>query len=80
MGSFGILTGYKRLNNSVNGNPRFELYFEYEFPRITQSDAGCCFENTLRLLKSGDRIPVLFRTTRAGRVWDLEPYSESEGL
>lgn len=60
----------ERLNNSVNGNPRFHLHTS-EGIYTTQTDAACCYEIT----NYSNRAPVAvcLKLTRAGRVYGIEP-------
>jgi hypothetical protein len=69
----GTIVAAKRLNNSVNGNPRWDVTFRFldhkgreEFQILTtSSDAACSYdvENVLR-----SREIVVIGLTRAGRV------------
>lgn len=63
--------GYERLNNSVNGNPRFKLFAEGG-ALITSSDAACGYD--IQNGWAGVRGPRLARVTRtrAGRIATLE--------
>ena len=62
-----------RLNNSTNGNPRYELHTSDGNYR-TQSDAACAYDvaNIVRTIPHGETIPVTLHTTPAGRVWNIE--------
>lgn len=69
-----------RLNNSVNGNPRYTLHTtggNY----TTSSDSACAYDvqNILHGLR-GEAVRVTLHTTRAGRVWNIvkEPVSHLE--
>ena len=59
-----------RLNSSVNGNPRFRVYFTDGSVAETQSDAGFCYglENRENF---GMDVTVSF--TKSGRISDLRP-------
>lgn len=71
------LVSVTRLNNSVNGNPRFRLntlHGEY----VTQSDAACSYDvdNIARGIRTRDdgqavAVPVVLSLTPAGRVWNI---------
>jgi hypothetical protein len=71
------LVSVKRLNNSVNGNPRFRLNTLHgEF--VTQSDASCSYDvdNIARKIRQRDTgenvaVPVVLSLTPAGRVWNI---------
>ena len=60
----------KRLNSSVNGNPRFRVYFTDGSSAETQSDAGFCYglEN-----RENFGVDVAVRFTKAGKISDLRP-------
>lgn len=62
-----------RRNNSVNGNPRFDLHTS-DGTFTTQSDAACSYDvdNITRTIPRGETIPVVLHTTPAGRVWNIE--------
>jgi hypothetical protein len=66
--------GYRRLNNSVNGNPRFALIVDGG-ELTTSSDAACSYgiENgwTVNHTTKGERVAYM-TFTRAGRVATLE--------
>ena len=70
------LYGHMRLRNSVNGNPRFDL-FTADGRFRTQSDAACNYE-VENITRSTDRYPndkqadVILKLTRADRVWDIQ--------
>lgn len=71
------LVSVKRLNSSVNGNPRFRLNTTHgEF--TTQSDASCSYDvdNIARGIRQRDTgdyvpVPVVLSLTPAGRVWNI---------
>ena len=60
----------ERLNNSVNGNPRFRIYFTDGQTAVTQSDASIAYglEN-----RENIGVPVKVTATPAGMVWNVEP-------
>jgi hypothetical protein len=70
----------ERLNNSVNGNPRFDITFtdndgEFvtnQWTHRTSSDSSCNYEVT-NYANSGERIDVWL--TKAGRVYMMRPVS-----
>jgi hypothetical protein len=55
----------ERLNNSVNGNPRYRLYFADGSAHTTQSDSACTYD-VENLAKHGATLELTL--TRAGRV------------
>lgn len=63
-----ILT-MKRLPNSVNGNPRWQVWFSDGDVRITQSDSAVGFEINQPEYRNAD-IKVSF--SRAGRITMIE--------
>ena len=66
-----ILTA-RRLNCSVNGNPRFDITFfdgDGEYTYRTSSDSACNYD-VENLLHSRDRVNVY--VTRAGRVYRMD--------
>jgi len=64
------IVSLERLNNSVNGNPRFKIHTDGGW-YITSSDHGFCYsiENDWRGKDTRDAVLTL---TRAGRVCDLD--------
>lgn len=67
------VTGYTRLNNSVNGNPRFTLHTVDHGNYTTQSDSGVGYEIGNYFNRASDAAPVAvtLKLTRANRVWDI---------
>lgn len=68
----------ERLGTSVYGNPYFRLHLEDGTSVRTTIDAGINFsvENPENLNR-----PVIITTTKAGRVWDIQPVRKfSSGL
>lgn len=65
----------ERLNNSVNGNPRYRVHFTDGTSALTQSDAslGYCIGNP-----EYRDVPLEVITTKAGRIYDLKPVSAEE--
>lgn len=64
----------ERLNNSVNGNPRYRLITSSGSYQ-TQSDAACSYvvDNIARRIPNdGFGLAVTLTTTKAGRVWKIE--------
>lgn len=64
----------ERLNNSVNGNPRFRLITR-DGSFVTQSDASCSYDvdNIMReVRRNGGALFVRLSLTPAGRVWNIE--------
>jgi hypothetical protein len=68
----GTITSIERRNNSTNGNPAYEISYEYPLgsgsviSRRTQSDAACSYEVGNPDRRVGRK--VLFHLTRAGRI------------
>lgn len=60
---------FERLNNSVNGNPRFKVHTN-EGIFITSSDHGFVY-NVESGLNRRESRPATLTLTRAGRVEDL---------
>lgn len=60
----------ERLKLSVNGNPRFKIYFTDGRTATTQSDTSLSYS-----LENPENIgvPVTVTATPAGRVWNVEP-------
>lgn len=58
-----ILHGVTRLNNSVNGNPRFTLHTD-DGDFTLQSDAACGYEVT----NYSNRAPVAVKLTMRGKT------------
>lgn len=64
----GMISSVKRLNNSVNGNPRYEVTAEVqgegEITLVTKSDAqiGYTIDNKL----CGSELAMWYHKTRAG--------------
>lgn len=62
-----------RLNNSVNGNPRFKVHFDDGSSAITQSDASVNYDvENLAHCRNGHGYDVLVTFSRAGRITDME--------
>lgn len=61
----GRIAGMYRLNNSVNGNPRFAVSIEGHGAYVTSSDAALSYEIE-NLQRSGDVVE--WTLTRAGRL------------
>lgn len=66
------VTGYTRLNNSTNGNPRFKLHTVRDGDWTTQSDSGCNYSVSNDFNRASDSTPVhvTLQTTQSGRVFD----------
>jgi hypothetical protein len=60
----------ERLNNSVNGNPRYRVHFVDGTSMLTQSDAsiGYAIGNP-----EYQDVPLEVIATKAGRIYDLKP-------
>jgi hypothetical protein len=66
------LKGAVRLNNTVNGNPRFDL-ITADGDFMISSDSACSYdvENFVGRIRHGeDRVTLSL--TRAGRVWNIK--------
>lgn len=70
MNSIRRIDYLERLNSSVNGNPRFRVYFTDGSRSETQSDASFNYglEN-----RENFNTDVIVKWTRAGRIADLRP-------
>lgn len=65
----------ERLRSSVNGNPRYRIYFTDASMMDTMSDASINYGIKNPEYRNG---PVKVFTTRAGKVWNIEVWgSES---
>ena len=66
----------ERLNNSVNGNPRYRIAFEDDAVRgfRTSSDHGFCYAIGNPDLREGSLVRVQF--TRAGLISDMQPITQ----
>lgn len=73
----GEITGIKRLHNSVNGNPRYEVSIDWE-RFITASDHAFCFEIGNLGMRVGDRVE--YGLTRAGRLSGMRPFTVELGI
>ena len=67
----------ERKNNSVNGNPKYEVYYidsNGDFGHATtQSDAGFCYGITNDMRSASDpQVIAKLEFTKSGRVSDLE--------
>lgn len=77
------ITRAERLNNSVNGNPRYRLHFDDATTALTQSDSACAYELQNHAMIGGT---FEFTLTRAGRVCGirkvklLEPMNHGQAL
>lgn len=67
------VTGFTRLNSSVNGNPRFTLHTVEHGNYQTQSDSGVNYEigNLFNRASDAAPVPVTLKLTRASRVFDI---------
>lgn len=63
----------ERLRLSVNGNPRFRVTFDNGTVAQTETDAsiGYSIENP-----EYRDVPLRVFTTKAGRIWNLEPVKD----
>ena len=67
-----------RLNNSVNGNPRFVVHTtEGDFTISTDSACAYDVENLASRIKVGRPLPVVVKLTRAGRFFDISEDHEA---
>lgn len=65
-----IIDHLERLNNSVNGNPRYRVHFTDGTSALTQSDAAVSYGIGNPEFRG---VPVEFKLSRAGRIWDATP-------
>ncbi len=61
----------ERLNNSVNGNPRFRLHLDDATSVLTQSDASVNYDVGNLSYHKMIGVPVKLTLTRAGRVFGI---------
>jgi hypothetical protein len=61
----------KRLNLSVNGNPRFHFTFSDGTEATSMSDAAFCYAVGNPGMRTGDLVVLEF--TRAGRIRHMGP-------
>jgi hypothetical protein len=68
------VTGYTRLNNSVNGNPRYILHTVEDGDWTTQSDSGCNYEvrNDFDRATEAKPVAATLHTTPAHKVFNWE--------
>ena len=73
VGMLTSLHGARRLKNSVNGNPRFDLATS-DGVFTTQSDAAISYEieNMVHRIDSPEGLTVEMYLTKSGRVWDIK--------
>lgn len=64
------IASLERLYNSVNGNPRWHVYFTDGTDAITLSDAGIGYELNNPAFRDA---PVVFTFTRDGRIYHATP-------
>ena len=69
------ITKLNRMNNSVNGNPKYGVEFDSGKLGITSSDHGFCYGLTNR---ENFNCDVRVTWTRSGRVSNIEPVSDYE--
>ena len=60
----GIITDSKRLNNSTNGNPRFNLVID-GIMLTTKSDYAYCY-NIENLINKGCKVIIKYYETKTG--------------
>jgi hypothetical protein len=74
--SVRVIESVKRLNNSVNGNPRYRVTFTDGSSALTKSDSSVAYD-IQNLSHSRERGRDLLVTwTRAGRIEMLKPVPE----
>jgi hypothetical protein len=64
----------KRLNNSVNGNPRYQVTFTDGSSAITKSDSSCAYD--IQNIMSRNNLwmrNVAITWTKAGRIETITP-------
>lgn len=64
-----LISAYKRLDNSRNGNPRFEIFWGDGTRAVTSSDQSFCYAVGNPGMRQGDTVYVAF--TKAGRIEDM---------
>lgn len=62
----------ERLNNSVNGNPRFTFCLNGEEVVQSMSDASFCYAVGNPGMRAGDTVVI--ERTRSGRIRHMGPY------
>jgi hypothetical protein len=74
-----IIHTIERLNNSMNGNPRYCIGFADGSEAVTSSDASFCYAIGNPGMRAGCTVTMIF--TRAGRISHMEaaakPYQEA---
>jgi len=67
------IVGWKRLNNSVNGGPKFRVQFDnMAGGLVSQSDAAWCHGFGVNEgLRTGDKVTITL--TPAGRISHMKP-------
>lgn len=65
------ITDMSRINNSMNGNPRYAIAFDNGLAVYTMSDAGFCYAIGNKDMREGSRVTV--ELTRAGRIRHMAP-------
>ena len=63
----GKLTGIKRLNNSINGNPKYKFHFEGGGVITTPSDAGWVYAFSTDTFW-GKFVDVSYHHTKKGKA------------
>lgn len=68
----------ERLNNSVNGNPRYRVYFTDGSFAVTSSDAACSYDLPNIMRHTEPEVTITW--TKAGRIAmiDFEAPAERE--
>jgi hypothetical protein len=69
---FKKIESIKRLNLSVNGNPRFRFTFSDGEVADSMSDAGFCYAVGNPDMRAGDTVVI--ERTRAGRIRHMGPH------
>jgi hypothetical protein len=70
----GTITDIKRLNNSVNGNPRFCIVIDGEVLH-TKSDAAYCYDIQNLHKRQYKVIAKCYDTKTGSRIEDIRKYS-----
>ena len=73
MSAIRVIESYTRLNNSVNGNPRYRITFADGLTAQTASDHSFAYGVGNPDMREGSTVRVEF--TRAGRISHMNPVS-----
>lgn len=62
----------KRLNNTVDGNPRYRVHFTDGSSALTKSDASCAYDIQNLTHSRHEGQALIIGWTRAGRIETIE--------